>query len=57
MHRYRTLARKIRLHNFHPAREHNEKWTSHLIRPKQNFARLNFPHFSQGAKAINVRLS
>jgi hypothetical protein len=55
--RYRALARKIRLHDFHPARKHNEKWNLHVIRTKEDFARLNFAHFAEGAKPINLRWS
>jgi hypothetical protein len=57
MGRYSPLTRQIRLHDFHPARQHNEKWNLRIVRIKQNFPRLNLAHFAEWTHSINLRLS
>ena len=55
--RYSPLTRQIRLYDFHPARQHNEKWNLGVVGSKQDFPRLNFAHFAEWTKSINLRLS
>jgi hypothetical protein len=50
-----ALARKIRLHNFHPSRKQDEKGDIRVTRLKQDFALPHLSDFAHRQNAVDLR--